>query len=77
MGAIEDNVGGTAFDPQTVRIMGQAYDSVVRQLHDRGQPQVVREVIAKRITDLATLGERNSDRLAEIVLSELGLVVRP
>jgi hypothetical protein len=42
-------------------------------LHDRGQPQVVQEIIAKRIIDIAMTGERDPDELARRALQALGL----
>jgi len=57
-----------AFDPETMRLLGQAFESVCAQLHDTGQPLIVREVIAKRIIEAAKRGERDPDRLAAAVL---------
>lgn len=56
------------FDPETLAILGEAYDKAIASLHDRGQPLVVREIMAQRIFDLATTGERNPDRLCEAAL---------
>jgi hypothetical protein len=56
--------------------MVQAYEFVLKELHDRGQPDVVREVIAKRIIELAAIGERDSRRLCTTILSEFGLAGR-
>jgi hypothetical protein len=56
------------FDPETLVILGKAYDKALACLHDRGQPLVVREIMAQRIFDLATTGERNPDRLCEAAL---------
>jgi hypothetical protein len=72
VGIIEDYVG-TTYDPETVRVMGLAFDAVLHELHDSGQPAVVREVIAKRIVELASIGERDPQHLCRTVLSELGL----
>jgi hypothetical protein len=55
MGIIEDYAGAT-FDPDAVKVMAKAFDYVLKELHDRGQPSLVREVIAKRITELAAKG---------------------
>jgi hypothetical protein len=60
------------FDPETTAILGAAYDKAIAGLHDRGQPEVVREIIAKRIVALASKGERNPDRLCEAALAGLG-----
>ena len=36
-----------------------AYDKVSKSLHDAGQPDIVKEVIARRIISLAKKGERD------------------
>ena len=57
-----------SFDADTVRAMGLAYRRALRELHDKGQPKVVLEVIANRIIDAAKAGERDSGTLCEIAL---------
>jgi hypothetical protein len=53
--------------------MGNAYDSARRALHDKGQPEIVQEIIAKRIIDIAETGERDPDKMCERVLLTFGL----
>jgi hypothetical protein len=71
---IAEFIGNTTFDPEALRAMGEAYDSIVKQLQDRGQPKIVQEIIAKRIIELAAIGEREPQRLCETILTEFGLV---
>jgi hypothetical protein len=61
---------GSAFDPETKRIMGVAFEQVrvALGLADRGD--LANEVVAKRIIVLAKAGERNPDLLCEAVLKE-------
>ena len=54
-----------AFDPATVKVLCDAYDKARKSLHDRGQPSIVREVIAARLISLAAQGGRDADRLCE------------
>jgi len=61
-----------AFDPETVKVLCDAYDRARRSLHDTGQPYIVSEIIAKRIISLASLGERDPDKLCEGALKALG-----
>lgn len=61
------------FDAETTRLMAVAHDAALRMLHDKGQPAVVREVIARKIIDLAGAGERDPNRLARHALEDLGL----
>ena len=60
------------FDPETLVIFGEAYDKALASLHDRGRPLLVREIMAERIFDLATMGERDPDRLCKAALGTLG-----
>jgi hypothetical protein len=43
--------------------LGAAFDAACKGLHDQGRPEVVYEVIAKRIVNAAKKGERDVDRL--------------
>ena len=60
------------FDDETTRLMGEAFDAVCRDLHDTGQPALVREIIAKRIIEAAKKGERDPARLRTAGLAALG-----
>jgi hypothetical protein len=60
----------TAFDPDTLQALCQAYDKTLAQLRDTGQPRIVKEVIAERIIALAKTGERNPDRLCAEALGD-------
>jgi hypothetical protein len=61
-----------AFGPDATRAMGAAFDKACRSLQDGDQANVVREIIAKRIIDLALDGERDPDHLCEASLRTLG-----
>jgi len=43
--------------------MGEAFDGACKELHDKGQPKIVYEVIAKRIIEAVKNGERDPIRL--------------
>jgi len=64
---------GAAFDAVHVEAMGRAFDKAAAALHDKGQPTVVREVIAKRIIEIAKTGERDPDKMCERALRALGI----
>jgi hypothetical protein len=72
MGAITDLFRATAFDPETVKTLCDAYDKARKSMHDTGQPHVVNKIIAERIIALAKAGERNPDKLCEGALVALG-----
>ena len=63
---------GTVFDDQATQIIGEAFDSACKELHDTGQPSIVYEIIAKRIIDAAKAGERGLVRLRNAGLMALG-----
>ena len=66
-------VKGASFDPEHVKAMGEAFDSVIRELDDMGQYSVAREVIAEQIIALAKTGERDPDKLCELAMDALGV----
>ena len=72
MGDIVELFRKSDFDPETVRVLCDAYDRASRSLHDNGQPDIVKEVIARRIISLAQKGERDPDRLCARALAALG-----
>jgi hypothetical protein len=61
-----------AFDPETVETLCRAYDMACKSLHDKGQPAIVQEIIAKRIIAAARRGERSPEKLCESALTSLG-----
>ena len=63
----------SVFDDELTKLMGEAFDAACRGLHDKGQPAIVQEVLAKRIINAARRGERDPKRLLEAALS----VIKP
>jgi hypothetical protein len=61
-----------AFDHNATRAMGKAFDRACHSLHDIGQPDLVREIIATRIVEVARDGERDPDELCVRALKALG-----
>lgn len=62
-----------AFDAETTALVVTAYDMACAELHDTGQPVIIREMIAKRLIEIAGRGERDIDQLWRITLVSLGL----
>ena len=72
MASIERFVQTTqAFDPETTRTLGQAFDMACALLGHTPQPTAVREAIAKSIIEAAKAGERDPVRLREAGLAAL------
>jgi hypothetical protein len=59
------------FDDNLTKLMGDVFDEVCRDLHDKGQPLIVQEILAKRILDGVRRGERDPERLREAALSAI------
>lgn len=63
----------THFDSETTAVLGAAFDKAMADLHDTGQPEIVKEAMAKRMITLAAKGERNPERLRAAALAALGV----
>lgn len=63
----------TNFDPETTAVLGVAFDKAMAALHDTGQPEIVKEAVAKRIITLAAKGERDPERLRVAALAAMGI----
>ena len=60
-----------AFNPAEVLILLDAYVRACRSLHDRGQPEIVTDVIAERLIALARAGHWDPQKLSEAALGTL------
>jgi hypothetical protein len=65
---------GTVFDDQTTSLLGAVYDAVCVGLKDTSQPDIVREIIARRIVEAAKKGERDPDRLRDVGVAALARI---
>lgn len=61
-----------AFDAEGTAILVSAYEQAIRSLGDSGQPDLVREIIAKKIIAAAMQGERDPTRLCASALEGIG-----
>ena len=55
-------IEGASFDPETTRVMGEAYEQACLTL--AGDNIAARELVAKRIIETARRGERDLTKLA-------------
>jgi hypothetical protein len=68
-----------SFDSEVTRLLGTAFEAAWERLKtsgtlaDQSQAPLARELLAKRIIDVAKRGERNQDRLVESALVHLGV----
>jgi hypothetical protein len=64
----------TFFDDQTTRLLGHVYDAVCAKLSNTSQPDIVREIVARRIVEAAKKGERDPDRLRDVGVAALARI---
>jgi len=69
-------LNGAVFDPAATHVM-EAFDCACRSLRGIGQVDSVREIIAKRIIEVAREGERDPDRLFDYALHGLDFFTQP
>jgi hypothetical protein len=62
-----------AFGPELTRVMGDAFERATRSLHDSGQPDLIKEVMAKRIVDAVRRGIRDPRQLCLEATKGLGV----
>ena len=69
---IRFHLDGQRFDPETIRLMGLAYEMTLISLRlvDRGD--IANDVLAQKIIEHAKAGERDPERLCESVLQYWG-----
>jgi hypothetical protein len=67
---IRSHLNGQSFDPETIRVMGLAYEMalVALGLTDRGD--IANDVVAHKIIELAQTEERDPEQLCEAVLKQ-------
>jgi hypothetical protein len=71
-------LSNAAFDSEDTELLGAAFEAAWEKLNTAGsalaegsEAALTRELLAKRIIELAKRGERNPDRLAEMALDHL------
>jgi hypothetical protein len=59
---------GQSFPPETIRLMGIAFEMAIQALHHSGVDHPPRETIARAIIGFAKAGERDPERLCDLAL---------
>ena len=57
------------FEPEATAAMGEAFDAALKEVRDAGEPEGIRELIAKRIIASASKGEVDPARLRAAALT--------
>jgi hypothetical protein len=76
MTTISELLRGAGFDHKTVEIICEAYIKARKSLRDTNHPDLVNEIIARRIL-FANRGERDPDKLRTKALAELPMISAP
>jgi hypothetical protein len=66
---IDPSLEQGVFGPEATAAMGEAFEAACKELHDVGQLQMMRELVAKRIIAAARMGELDPVRLRMAALS--------
>jgi hypothetical protein len=61
------------FEPEVTSAMGEAFEAACKELHNAGQHQMVRKVVARRIIAAAGTGDIDPVRLRMAALSGLSV----
>jgi hypothetical protein len=61
------------FDDRALHAMGEAFDKACDALGNFGEGVTVREIIAKRIVEVAKTGERDPSRLYRQAMDAMGI----
>ena len=75
MGSILPFLPHGIFDDAATKVMGAAFDAARKALDDTGQPDLVQEVMARRIIVAARKGERKLTKLRDAALTALPMNV--
>jgi hypothetical protein len=67
-------LNGEGFDPETVRLMGLAFEMALASLPSSACTDPLPEALARKIIELAKTGERDPERLCEGALNDLPTV---
>jgi hypothetical protein len=67
---IRPHLDGRKFDPETIRVMGLAFEMALAALRLINRGDLANDVIAQKIITLAKAGERDPKSLCEGVLKD-------
>lgn len=77
MTTVSEMLRAAGFDCKMVEIICEAYVKARKSFRDTNHPDLVNEIIARRILSLAKLGERDPDKLRAKALAELPMISAP
>jgi hypothetical protein len=66
---IQSFVKPEVFEPEAIEAMSEAFAAALKELNEGGPPKLVLEVVAQRIIEAASNGERDPVRLRAAALA--------
>jgi hypothetical protein len=70
--AIFQLLKNSAFDPEQIKVMTEAYEATLKSLHLKAGNDPINEKIAKKIVNIAQTNERDPERISARKINELG-----
>ena len=70
--AILQLLKGSAFDPEHIKVMTEAYEATLKSLHLKAGTDPINEIIAKKVVNIARTNERDPKRISARTINELG-----
>ena len=70
--AILQLLKGSAFGPEQIKVMTEAYEATLKSLHLKAGTDPINEIIAKKIVNIAQTNERDPKRISARTINELG-----
>jgi hypothetical protein len=70
--AILQLLKGSAFDPEQIKVMTEAYEATLKSLHLKAGTDPINEIIAKKIINIAQTNECDPKRISARTINELG-----
>jgi hypothetical protein len=77
MTTISELLRGAGFDHKTIELVCEAYIKARKSRCDTNHPDLMNEIIARRILSLARRGERDPDQLRAKALVDLPMISAP
>ena len=71
--AILQLLKGSAFDPEQIKVMTEAYEATLKSLHLKAGTDSINEIIAKKIVNIAQANEHDPKRICARTIKELGI----
>jgi hypothetical protein len=66
-------IKGSAFAPDQIKVMTEAYEATLKSLHLKAGTDPINEIIAKKIVNIVQANEHDPKRICARTIKELGI----